>query len=473
MITPVILSGGVGSRLWPLSRKLHPKQLQVLHGEDTMLQATCLRLKNLTDRNNNIVVCNETHRFLVAEQLRQIKDKASILLEPVGRNTAPAIAIAAYAAMEQDPEAILLVLPADHLIMNSSALLESIEQGHILAQQGQLVTLGIVPNRVETGYGYIHRGAKFDDLLAYQVDDFKEKPDAKTAQGYLDTGEYYWNSGMFIFSAQVYLDELKRHAADIHTRCQQAFEDISLDLDSDFVRVDQKSFSACRSDSIDYAVMEHTDKAAVVPLDAGWNDIGAWSALWEVADKDAQGNHCQGDVLQQNSHNCYIRAEHRLVATVGIDNLIVVETADAVLVADKDQVQNVKQIVSQLEHSERSESELHSKVYRPWGYYETMDEDENSRFQVKRIQVNPGASLSLQMHHHRSEHWIVVRGTAKVTCDKKSFLLTENQSTYIPLGASHRLENPGKIPLEIVEIQSGTYLGEDDIVRLDDEYGRF
>ncbi len=473
MITPVILSGGVGSRLWPLSRKLHPKQLQALYDDDTLLQATSLRLKNLQGRNPSIVVCNETHRFLVAEQLRQIEEPASILLEPVGKNTAPAIAIAAYAALDQDPDSVLLVLPADHLIQNPDALLAQVQQGHALANQGYLVTLGIVPDRAETGYGYIHRGKGFEDCDAYQVDAFKEKPDKTTAQAYVESGEYYWNSGMFLFSAQTYLDELQRFAPDIHKSCAQAFEESAFDLDSDFIRVDKESFTQCRSDSVDYAVFEHTDKAAVVPLDAGWNDIGAWSALWSVADKDAQQNYCQGDVLEKNTHNCYIRAEHRLVAAVGLDNLVVVETADAVLVAEKSQVQDVKDIVAQLETSERCESELHSKVYRPWGYYEVMDEDENSRFQVKHIQVNPGASLSLQMHHHRAEHWVVVRGTAKVHCDGKSFLLTENQSTYIPLGAAHRLENPGKIPLEIVEIQSGTYLGEDDIVRLDDDYGRF
>jgi len=481
MITPVILSGGVGSRLWPLSRELYPKQLLALHGEDSLLQATVKRLKGLGDLcHPPIVVCNETHRFLVAEQLRLIgQHDATIILEPEGRNTAPAIAIAAFAAIDQyaskDADNVLLVLPADHLIQDNQAFQASIRQAYRCADT-HLVTLGIVPEQAETAYGYIRRDTesplKTDDgdFLAFPISEFKEKPDQATAQTYVDSGDYYWNSGLFMFTAETYLNELKHWANDIYLDCQQAFEDVTLDLESDFIRVDTTAFCRCRSDSIDYAIMEHSEKAVVVPLSSDWSDIGAWSALWSIAEKDHDDNVLLGDVISQNSHHNYLRAEHRLVATVGVNNLVVVETADAVLIADKDQVQDVKEIVNQLKQAQRPEVNLHTKVYRPWGSYQTVDED--PRFQVKRIQVKPGASLSLQMHYHRSEHWIVVKGTAKITRGEETLLLTENQSTYIPLGTQHRLENPGKIPLEIIEVQSGTYLGEDDIIRFEDNYGR-
>ncbi len=471
MLTPIILSGGAGSRLWPLSREHYPKQLLALLGEQTMLQATLQRLQGIPHLAPPIIVCNESHRFLVAEQLRTLGVQASaILLEPVGRNTAPAAAIAAMAAQEKDPGGELLLLPADHIIQDIPRFHTAITQALHLAQQDYLVTFGIVAQQAETGYGYIKAGDTLDDKASCRVAAFVEKPDALTAASYLSRGDYFWNSGMFLFKAQRYLDELGLHAGDILEACERAFDNVSLDMDSDFQRLDKQDFLACPSNSIDYAVMEHTDKAAMVPLDAGWNDIGAWSSLWTVSDKDEQGNVCQGDVLLKDCKNSYLRAEYRLLAALGVKDVVVVETADAVLVAHKDKVQDVKHIVAELKQTQRNEVDLHRKVHRPWGTYETMDQE--TRFKVKRITVKPGASLSLQMHHHRSEHWIVVKGTARIYRDGESFLLTENQSTYIPLGTRHRLENPGKLPLEIIEVQSGGYLGEDDIVRFEDDYGR-
>jgi len=470
MLHPVILSGGVGSRLWPLSREHYPKQLLALTETHTLIQATVRRLSGLAQLAPTLVVCNEDHRFLVAEQLRPLDHAVRIVLEPVGRNTAPAVALAALLAQQQDPNALLLVLPADHLIQDQAAFQQAIAKAVQLAEQDKLATFGIVAKRPETGYGYIQAGAALSVAGTYQVAGFVEKPNADTAAAYVSSGQYYWNSGMFLFKARRYLEELALFAPEILRACQAAIADCTLDRGGDFLRVDPPSFSSSPAISIDYAVMEKTQAAAMVPLDAGWNDIGSWSSLWEVGAQDAQGNVVQGDVLLEGVNNSYLRAEYRLLAAIGLDDLIVVETADAVLVAHRDQVQAVKTIVNRLKHTERREADLHRKVYRPWGTYETMDSE--LRFQVKRIMVNPGASLSLQMHHHRSEHWIVVKGTALVHRDGESCLLSENQSTYIPLGVKHRLENPGKIPLEIIEVQSGTYLGEDDIVRFDDHYGR-
>ena len=469
MLTPVILSGGIGSRLWPLSREHYPKQLLALVGNNTLLQNTITRLIGLTDQAKPVIVCNEKHRFLVAEQLNDIEIKPdNIILEPEGRNTAPAVAVAAFAALARDEDAILLVLPADHLIADTAAFCKAIETGIELAEANHLVTFGIVPNNPETGYGYINASEPVEDTVALSVANFVEKPDLETAQRYLDSGEYYWNSGMFLFKAAKYLQELEKFAPEILGTCRLAIDN-ALE-DKNFLRLDSGAFKACSSDSIDYAVMEHTESAVVIPLDAGWNDVGAWSSLWEISEQDDAGNVVLGDVLTENVTNSYLRAEHRLLAAVGIENLTVIETADAVLVAHKDKVQDVKQIVSQLKATHRSEIELHRKVYRPWGYYETIDIEE--RFQVKRITVNPGSSLSLQLHYHRSEHWVIVRGTAKITKNDEVFVLTENQSTYIPIGTKHRLENQGRIPLEIIEVQSGSYLGEDDIVRFEDDYGR-
>lgn len=468
MILPVILSGGAGTRLWPLSRELYPKQLLPLVGDHTMLQQTLLRLDGVADLLPPLVVCHEAHRFMVAEQLRQLGQRPeAIMLEPCGRNTAPAVAMAAFYARQQGRDPLLLVLPADHLIENVKEFQRVIMEAVIEAEQGALVTFGIVPTQAETGYGYI-QAERLSSGRAVPVLQFVEKPDLKTAQDYVDSGAYLWNSGMFLFRASRYLEELQRHQPEMVGACQTALASISSDLD--FLRLDEGDFSRCPSNSIDYAVMEKTNQAVVVPLAAGWNDIGAWSALWGVQPHDALGNVKIGDVLTEASTGSYFHAQHRLIAAVGVEDLVVVETADAVLVARRDQAQNVKAIVDQLKAQHRGEALLHRRVNRPWGAYEGIDIGE--RFQVKRITVNPGASLSLQKHHHRAEHWIVVKGTAKVICGDQILLLTENQSTYIPLGAVHRLENPGQIPLEIIEVQSGSYLGEDDIVRLEDAYGR-
>jgi mannose-1-phosphate guanylyltransferase/mannose-6-phosphate isomerase len=469
MLIPVILSGGVGSRLWPLSRENYPKQLLKLVGDHTLLQDTVRRLDGLSNKAAPLVVCNETHRFLVAEQLRKIGiSPAHIILEPIGRNTAPAVAAAALAALTHDPDALLLVLPADHTIANAAVFRKAVAAGIPLAQANYLVTFGIVPNCPETGYGYINANDPIEDTVALSVERFVEKPDIDTAKQYVDSGQYYWNSGMFLFKATQYLKELEKFAPDIVGTCRLAITE-ALE-DKDFLRLEVAAFKACPSDSIDYAVMEHTNDAVVIPLDAGWNDIGAWSSLWEISEQDSDGNVKMGDVLTENVQNCYLRAEHRLLTAIGVENLTIVETADALLVAHKDHVQDVKKIFTHLKADSRIEAELHRKVYRPWGSYENIDAA--NRFQVKRITVNPGASLSLQMHYHRSEHWVIVKGTARITRGDEIFVLTENQSTYIPLGVKHRLENLGKLLLEIIEVQSGSYLGEDDIVRYEDVYGR-
>lgn len=467
MILPVIMAGGTGSRLWPLSRQLNPKQFLKLCGDSTLLQQTLSRLDGLHTSAPSII-CNEDHRFMVAEQLRQLSVKnASILLEPIGRNTAPAIALAALNATRNGQDPVLLVLAADHFIEDQSAFQQAVKEAEKLAKQDKLVTFGIVPTQPETGYGYIQRGSALPEQ-GYQVARFVEKPDSATAQGYLDSGDYYWNSGMFMFKASVYLQALQEFRPDILDACKHAFEAGSQDLD--FVRVDAAAFADCPDDSIDYAVMEKTRDAAVIPLDAGWSDIGSWSALWEIGTKDEQGNVCKGDVLNIGSSNSLVYAESKLVATVGVNNLVVVETKDAVLVAHKDRVQDVKKVVEAIKNDGRHEHMNHREVYRPWGVYDSIENGE--RYQVKRITVKPGAKLSVQMHHHRAEHWVVVSGTARVTNGDKTFLVTENESTFIPIGEVHALENPGKIPLELIEVQSGSYLGEDDIVRFEDKYGR-
>lgn len=466
MLTPIIIAGGTGSRLWPLSRTLNPKQFLALAGKQSLLQDTISRLDGVSALEP-ILVCNEEHRFLAAEQLRQLGlERSKIILEPFGRNTAPAIALAALHAVSEGENPTLLVLPADHVITNTSAFHACLEKAQSLALSGKLVTFGIVPGHAETGYGYIERG---DSIGAgFSVSRFVEKPDQTTADSYLASGRYFWNSGMFMFQATRYLEELERFAPDILSSCKDAL--IGSQQDLHFLRLDKTAFSSCPDDSIDYAVMEKTSDAVMVPLDAGWSDIGSWSALWDMSRKDADGNVLIGDVLYHNSHNSYIHSDSRLVAAVGVDDLVIVETKDALLVAHKDHVQDVKKIVGQLNSAKRSECINHREVYRPWGKYDSIDNGD--RYQVKRITVKPGAKLSLQMHHHRAEHWVVVSGTAKVTNGDKTYLVGENQSTFIPLGEVHTLENPGVIPLELIEVQSGSYLGEDDIVRFEDRYGR-
>ncbi|QRP63375.1 mannose-1-phosphate guanylyltransferase/mannose-6-phosphate isomerase [Rhodanobacter sp. FDAARGOS 1247] len=469
MLIPLILSGGSGTRLWPVSRKNLPKQFLALAGKGTLFQQTIARTRQLPDVAAPIVVASEDHRFLAADQLLEagIRD-ASIVLEPLARNTAPAIALGALQALQRDPEAMLLVLPADHLIGDTDAFVEAVRQAQPLAAQDWLVTFGIRPDRPETGFGYIRRADAIDHH-GYRVEQFVEKPDLATAQSYLADGGYDWNSGMFLFKAARYLEELAAHAPAMLEAVRMAHAKATVDLD--FVRIDRDAFARVPDDSIDYAVMEKTRRAAVIPVSCAWSDIGSWSALWLTGDKDADGNLREGDTLAVDTHRSLLRSHDRhLLATVGVDDLIVVTTPDATLVAHRDAAQDVKKIVEQLKAAGRSEHSLHRVVHRPWGNYDSLEEGE--RFQVKRIQVKPGASLSLQKHHHRAEHWIVVSGTAEVTCDDKVFLLGENQSTYIPLGSKHRLRNPGKVVLELIEVQSGSYLGEDDIVRFDDVYGR-
>lgn len=463
---PVILSGGSGTRLWPYSRSLHPKQFLPLVGDETLLQQTVSRLAGSIADECPLIVCNNDHRFMVAEQLRAMgRQPAAILLEPAARNTAPAVALAALQACKQGDDPVLLVLPADHAIVQLQQFHQAVEVANQAAEQGKLVTFGIVPTHAETGYGYIR--ASGDDAVR-PVAEFVEKPDAATAQHYVDSGDYFWNSGMFAFKASVFLQELAQFAPAMLKACQAALEVAAGDLD--FIRVNAEAFAACPSDSIDYAVMEKTAQAVVIPLAAGWSDVGSWHALWEITSKDQHGNACKGDVLCEDSRDNYIQSEQKLVATLGVENLVIVETDDAILVADKNRVQDVKTLVGRLDKAGRSETKQHRKVYRPWGYYDSIDNGE--RFQVKRIVVNPGQQLSLQMHHHRAEHWIVVSGTARVTRGEEQILLSENQSTFIPLGVKHRLENPGAIALEMIEVQSGSYLGEDDIVRFEDTYGR-
>ena len=468
-IVPVILSGGSGTRLWPLSREHYPKQLLAMAGELTMLQETAMRLDGAAEQAPALIVCNEEHRFLVAEQLRQIdRMPQDILLEPFGRNTAPALTLAALAVTAREPGAIMLVMPADHVIRDRAVFHAAVQKGRDEALAGRLVTFGIVPTQPETGYGYIRKGPVLATGGVYEVGDFVEKPDVATARAYLDSGEFLWNSGIFMMTAARWLEEIRRFRPDIADACVAASQAGKRDMD--FFRIDKEAFGRCPSESIDYAVMEKTDNAVVIPLDAGWSDIGAWSSLWEVSQRDADGNVQQGDVMALDTHNALLIAQHRFVAAVGLEDVIVVETADAVLVAHKDHAQEVKTVVAELKKRKRTEHLMHRRVYRPWGHYEGIDVGE--RFQVKRITVNPGAALSLQMHHHRAEHWIIVKGTARVTRDDEVSILGENQSTYIPLGTKHRLENPGAMPLEMVEVQSGGYLGEDDIVRFEDKYNR-
>lgn len=467
---PVILAGGTGSRLWPKSRAALPKQFLRLTSDLTMLQETVARLEGV-DVDPPIFICNEAHRFLVAEQVRQQDiHHGGIMLEPMGRNTAPAIALAALHATLDGKDPILLVLAADHLIADRAAFHQAISQAEKLALQDKLVTFGVVPDSAHTGYGYIRRGAALDQAESgFAVAQFVEKPNGPTAQQYVDSGEYYWNSGMFMFKASRYLQELALHAPDILAVCKQAIATETPDLD--FVRVDADIFATCPDDSIDYAVMEKTDAAAVVPLDAGWSDVGSWSSLWETAsDKDRDRNVVIGDVILEDVHNSYINSEQRLISVIGLDDVVVVETKDAILVANMNKVQDIKKVVDKLKAEKRPEFEFHREVFRPWGSYDSIDNGQ--RFQVKRICVKPGEKLSVQMHHHRAEHWIVVSGTAKVTNGEQTLLLSENESTYIPIGVVHALENPGRIPLELIEVQSGSYLGEDDIVRFSDRYGR-
>lgn len=470
MIIPVVMAGGTGSRLWPMSRELYPKQYLCLNGDKSMLQETISRLEGLKIVPP-ILICNEQHRFLAAEQLRQLGLTAgNIILEPIGRNTAPAIALAALSAISDGEDPLLLVLAADHVIADKNAFHQAIKNAVPYAELGKLVTFGIVATGPETGYGYIERGGRLDkDNMVFDVQRFVEKPDLETAKNYISCGEYYWNSGMFIFRAKTYLDELEKYRPDILKACQNAFSNIEKDSFQDFIRVDEEAFRTCPDESIDYAVMEKTAKGVVIPLDAGWNDVGSWSALWEVNAKDAENNCITGDVFTHDTKNCYVNTDEKLVAAIGVDNLVIVNTKDAVLVIDKSQVQDVKKIVQYLKTTERREYKLHRESYRPWGHHDKVVE--TPRYHVNRVTVNPGGKFSLQKHLHRAEHWIVLSGTAEVTLENTSFLLTENQSTFIPIGSVHMLENPGKIPLELLEVGSGSYLGEDDIIRLKDHYG--
>lgn len=465
MLLPIVMAGGSGSRLWPLSRSLYPKQFISLASDKTMLQETLARLRGF-EHQAPVVICNEEHRFIVAEQLRQGNAHHSgIILEPVGRNTAPAIALAALHATQNGEDPLMLVLAADHIIQNDMAFTKAVEKAISPAENGKLVTFGIVPTSPETGYGYIKQGDVVSDS-AYKVAQFVEKPNLPTAESYFSQGGYYWNSGMFLFKASRFLTELGLHRPDILSACKQAIEEAKQDLD--FIRVCETAFAECPEDSIDYAVMEKTKDALVVPMDAGWSDVGSFSALWEVSAKDEAGNVIVGDVVTDQTENSYIYAQNKLVSAVGVENLVIIETKDAVLVANKDKVQDVKNIVNQLKAKGRSECEQHREVYRPWGSHDEIAL--GSRFQVKHLRVKPGERTALQMHHHRAEHWVVVQGTARVTSDDKSFLVTENESTYIPLGSAHRIENPGKVDLHLIEVRSGTYLEEDDVVRLE-EYG--
>lgn len=470
MLHPIILSGGSGSRLWPLSRTTFPKQLLPLVTEHTMLQDTILRLKGIEQVAPVSIICNQEHRFLVAEQLREIDvTPQAIVLEPVARNTAPAITVAALQLAATAPDDLMLVLPADHVITDVPAFHHAIEQATAAARQGYLVTFGINARKPETGYGYIQRGAPIDDHSgAHLVTRFVEKPDAATAEEYLRSGDYYWNSGIFLFGVQTFLDAINKYCPDIFNACQTALENGHSDLD--FYRLDDAAFAQNPAVSVDFAVMEKTDKAAVVPVEMGWSDVGSFSALWDANPKDDQGNVTVGQTYLQDVHNCYINTEKCMVAAVGVEDLIIVETADAILVAHKDHDQDVKKIVERLGQDGRTEQHMHRKVYRPWGTYEGIEMGE--RFQVKRLVVKPGQQSSMQKHFHRSEHWVVVSGTAEVTIEGEVHLVLENQSIYIPQTAQHRIHNPGRIPLHFIEVQSGAYLGEDDIVRTEDNYGR-
>ena len=470
MLLPVVIAGGIGSRLWPVSRTLLPKQF--IHFQQfggSLFQNTLNRLNGIEDISQPLVVCNEEHRFLVAEQLRTLGELDSrILLEPFGKDTAPAVAMAALYAIQENPDALLLVLPADHIINDIDRFQSAISEAEKLAKKNKLVTFGIVPDAPEVGYGYIEKGSQLEDSDGFVVARFIEKPELAAAISYLEDRTYFWNSGMFMFSAQLFLNELEVYSKDIYEVCVETFAAII--KDNDFMRIPESTFSACRSISIDYAVMEKTANAAMIPLDAGWNDLGAWEALWKVGNKDASGNVISGDVLLDQVNNSYIQAESRLVAAVGIEDTVIIETADAVLVSNKKSTQTVKQIVEQLEVKKRAESVSHPKVFRPWGSYESLMHTDGS--QVKHIIVNPGESLSLQMHHHRSEHWTVIKGKGVVTCDGKEISLGVNENIFIPLGCKHRLANPFSESVEIIEVQVGDYLGEDDIVRYEDQYGR-
>ena len=466
MIVPVILSGGSGTRLWPLSRKLYPKQFINLVNETTLFQDTILRLPE--DVAEPLIICNEEHRFLAAEQLREIGKKTKgIILEPEGRNTAPAVALAALQFINKGEDPILLVLSADHLIKNIEAFHQSITIASELAENNKLITFGVVPDKAETGYGYIEANINNTDDY-YSIKSFTEKPSQKNAKKYLDSGNYLWNSGMFMFKASVFLSELEKFEPEILSACKKSCT--TENIDSDFIRIDNDAFHQCPNESIDYAVMEHTKNGVVVPLDANWSDVGSWSSLWDIKTKDNNDNVSEGDVFLEDVKNTYTYSSNRLVSVIGVSNLVIVDTQDALLVTDKQQIHNIKKIVERLQNDKRSEVESHRKVFRPWGYYDSVDSGED--FQVKRIVVNSGAKLSLQKHKYRAEHWVVVKGVALVTCGDKIFELVENQSTYIPQGSLHRLENHQDIPLEIIEIQTGSYLGEDDIIRLEDDYQR-
>jgi mannose-1-phosphate guanylyltransferase/mannose-6-phosphate isomerase len=474
MLVPVILSGGAGTRLWPLSRELYPKQFLPLVGERTMIQETALRTAGLPGITGPVVVCNEAHRFLVAEQLRDAGfAPATILLEPAGRNTAPAVAVAALAALARGaregttaPEPLLLVLPADHVLTDLAAFRRAVTEAIPAAREGRFVTFGVVPTHPETGYGYIRQGGR--DGAARPVAEFVEKPDKARAKGFVESGDYFWNSGMFLLPARGYLEELGRLDPAMAAACRRAFESAATDLD--FVRLDKMAFESCRADSIDYAVMEKTSRASVVPLAAGWSDVGSWAALKDALASDASGNVTRGDVVAEDATGCLLYSTDRLVAAVGLEDHVVIETKDAVMVAPKSRVQDVKRLVERMKKEGRSEPGLHREVFRPWGSYDSVDA--GPRFQVKRLSVKPGAKLSLQKHAKRAEHWVVVKGTARITRDHEVFDLAENESTYIPIGAVHRIENPGNELLQIIEVQSGSYLGEDDIVRIEDTYGR-
>jgi mannose-1-phosphate guanylyltransferase/mannose-1-phosphate guanylyltransferase/mannose-6-phosphate isomerase len=468
MIKTVILAGGSGTRLWPLSRNLNPKQLLKLVDDNTMLQNTLLRFKDYRDLSKGMVICNEDHRFIVAEQLRSIKTEADIILEPVGRDTAPALTVAALKAIKEDKDSVIIILPADHNINDIKSFHNALDIAVESANLGNLVTFGVVAKKPETGYGYIKRGEKLSGSDSYKVDSFVEKPDLDTAIKYIDSGDYYWNSGMFVFKASTVLEELEKHAPEMVEICRNAIDSGHKDID--FFRLEASVFEKCPSDSIDYAIMEKTDKAVVVPLSAQWDDMGSWNSLWETGEKDKNSNVIKGDVFTHDVESSLIYSQNRLVTAIGLKDHIVVETSDAVLISPKDRVQEVKEIVNQLKAKKREEVKSHKKVYRPWGSYESIVIKDS--FQVKRITVNPGSILSLQKHFHRAEHWVVVKGTALVTKGDDEFLLKEDESTYIPLGFKHRLENPGKIPLELIEVQTGSYLGEDDIVRYEDVYGR-
>jgi mannose-1-phosphate guanylyltransferase / mannose-6-phosphate isomerase len=475
-LQPVILCGGAGTRLWPLSREQYPKQLLALGGRETMLQATLHRLDtSLVSAKRKllapIVVANEEYRFITAEQLRQAAlAPAALVLEPVGRNTAPALTLAALAALEAGADPVLVVMPADHVVENVEAFRAAVARGAEHAEQGKIVTFGVVPTGAETAYGYIRAGARLKGEDAYEIAAFAEKPDAATAQKYIASGGYYWNAGIFMLRASVWQERIGAARPDILKACRAAFAARS--RDHDFLRVERKMFEECPTDSIDYAVMEKLGPGlgVMMPLSAGWSDVGAWDALWRIGTKDEHGNVLQGDVMALETRDTLAISQSRLVACIGLKDAVIVETPDAVLAADKAHIQQVKEIVARLKRDARPEADAHRKIHRPWGYYDRIDA--GSRFQVKRIVVNPNSALSLQMHHHRAEHWVVVRGTARVTRNDETYLVSENESTFIPLGTRHRLENPGKMPLEIIEVQSGAYLDEDDIVRFDDSYGR-